>query len=130
MSQDLIEHNKRLQESNRLLEERRKHIVEAGLILEEMGRVCGRTKALIGSLDKTSIKEVVESNRTISRAFQALKQDHCVLKTCACGKTYKPSEWFQLTLVGYQAATSMSGELRNCSCHSTLLVITKRKDAP
>jgi len=121
---------KRLRESNRLLEERRKKILETGLILEEMGKVCERTKTLIGSLDKASIKEVVESNRTINYAIQSLKKDDCVIKTCSCGRTYKPSEWFQLGLVGYQSATSMSGEMRNCSCRSTLLVITKRKDSP
>lgn len=117
---------KRLRESNRLLEERKERILEAGRILEEMGKVCDRTKSLIGSLDKMSVRQVVESHRTLSRAFKVLREDQCVMKECSCGKSYSPSEWYQLSLVGYQSVSFMGGELRNCSCNSTLLVITRR----
>lgn len=119
---------RRFQESTRLSEDRVKTIREREALLRELGRVCDRTRSLIGSLDKVSAKEVIESNRTINHAFQIAtkRPENCVMKTCSCGRVIAPSEWFQLNLVGYQSTQSIGGELRNCSCQSTLLVITKR----
>ncbi len=51
----------------------------------------------------------------------------CILKTCkTCGAKYTPSAWMQLIQVGYQKSEDMDGEMRNCSCGSTLLLITRR----
>ena len=51
----------------------------------------------------------------------------CIIKRCGrCRTKYYPSSWFHLPLVGYQISPMMGGEMRNCGCGSTLLLITWR----
>lgn len=53
-----------------------------------------------------------------------------MVKTCSCGRTHDHDGWLSLKLVGYVGKASgrvwCSVELRNCTCGSTLGVVTLR----
>lgn len=73
-------------------------------------------------------RELIERTFTLQAGMKACQKEDCVMKACSCGKKYLPSEWFSLPLVGYQDIETMGGEMRNCECNSTMLVITRRRE--
>lgn len=105
-------------------EERQKILLERKVILEKMGEVCDDLAAHLDQ--KRGAKSSIELSRRTQFISLALQRGGDVIKTCSCGHGYRPSEWMGLPLVGYQTSTVVAGEMRNCSCKSTLLVITKR----
>lgn len=47
-------------------------------------------------------------------------------KQCSCGRTYNIENWYDLPLVGYQTHAVVGGEMRNCPCSSTILLVGRR----
>lgn len=45
-------------------------------------------------------------------------------KECGCGVSYSEGEWQQLPFVGTMTDSTCALEFRNCSCDSTLAVLT------
>lgn len=46
------------------------------------------------------------------------------IKVCACGRAYSPAEWCALPFVGIMRDDVETLELRNCTCGSTLAIVT------
>lgn len=126
--QDSIVLNKQLQSSILEVESRRKRLLERALVLKKMGEVCDATRVHLSlpyhERAKGSANELSHQAGLISLS---LASDGQAIKVCGCGREYKPSEWFDLPLLGYQDTLIIGGEMRNCGCQSTLLVITKRR---
>jgi len=59
----------------------------------------------------------------------AMGRSNYIIKKCGCGKHYDILEWFELPFAGYQETELLDGEMRHCSCKSTLLFITRREAA-
>jgi hypothetical protein len=83
-------------------------------------------------------KELREKSMALREQFRTLTHMSKVLcdegkkrimKVCSGGKKYMPSEWRALPLVGWQGAGVAGGEVRNCTCGSSMCVITWRKAA-
>lgn len=71
--------------------------------------------------------EFAERTRTVLHLAQMLKnKGECQVKMCACGKKHNISAWFSLRIVGHYSFDTMGSELRNCTCGSTLTLITRR----
>ncbi len=111
-------------------EERQKILLERKFILEKLGQACDDIQeylnkgGFLSKSDKSLPKTVSHRIQLISLSMRS--EGDCVIKRCSCGKKYTPSEWDALSFVGYQSSTAVSGEMRNCGCESTLLIITKR----
>jgi hypothetical protein len=116
-------------------EERRKILLERKFILEKMDELCASVLAHLHQEDgaraarAARAKELSQRSRLISLSLRSLSNG-CVIKTCTCGQKYPPSGWMSLSFVGYQSSLVVDGEvvgeMRNCNCKSTLLLITKK----
>lgn len=78
----------------------------------------------------SKIEDVIKRSNAAQEAGRLVRGNaDYILKKCGCGRSYGTEEWFELPFAGYQEHPAISGEMRQCPCHSTLLFITRREAA-
>lgn len=98
---------------------------------EESERIMLRLKEASNSTENLCrvAKELCERARLLVLAARAIRvENRTIIKECkACGTTYKPSQWFNLRLVGYTIHDKVGGEMRQCTCGSTIMITTRKE---
>ncbi len=77
-------------------------------------------------LRERSIRSAGRMAALITISNNLLTRKNYVVKKCGCGISYPPSLWYTLEVIGYQDTEDMAAELRNCTCGSTLSLVTRR----
>jgi len=91
-----------------------KELIEQSKIVHKKSQeLCEKTKLLLLHSKSLYIQ---------ARVLRNYKTTKFILKTCRCGCSFTPADWNMLKFIGFQILGKKEGELRDCHCHSTLMV--------
>lgn len=102
--------------------------------VDDLSRQCAELRKRSAELQDrcrklhNSVEDVHRRAVALRTASLLARGDHnYILKKCGgCGLRYEVDEWFNLPFAGYQNSEMMSGEMRHCTCNSTLLFVTRK----
>ena len=73
-----------------------------------------------------TVEEQLHAKEEMRTLLYLMRNERTFFKVCACGRGYNVAHWLGLPLVGYNTYI-WCGEIRNCVCGSSLMVVTRKK---